>query len=206
MTRHASDNMLIDRGMTLVELMMSLTIFSVIGLSVTMMLTAATQGTKTANDHREVSIQEKMLGTRVSSTIRGSYKILDAGDGYLVLWTADTRDTDTPNLSELVRIEYDSDTGRLSRYAAEFPDGWTDEQITTADTEYSLDSDFDAVTTTLKDGDYFVESLWSTSITQATFSLNHVTAQSATLASYQLAVTTESGSHTIMGAAALRAD
>lgn len=185
---------------------MSLGILAVIGLAVGMMFTAATQGTSAAVDSRQVSVQQKMISMRLNTAVRASTKFLAAGDGYLVLWIADTNVNETPNLSELRRIDYDTRSGRLTSYVAQFPADWTAEQIAAADTEYDLAADFAAVTQGLKSGSLFVGSAWSSRVSGATFTLNRNSPQMADLVTYDVTLTGGTSSLDALGAAALRAE
>ncbi len=191
-------------ALSLVELTMALGILGAIGLAVGMMFTAASQGTSTAVDSRQTSVQQKMIGTRLNAAVRTSEKFLAAGDGYLVLWATDDNDSETPNLGELRRIDFDADTGRLTSYEIEFPDTWTAEQIDAANTEYDVAADFDTMTGNLKDGSLFVPTVWATRVGGATFTLNRPTAHTANLVTYRIALTGGSGTMQALGAAALR--
>lgn len=193
--------------MTMVELMMALSVFSVIGLATGMMLNATASATSASTDGRQVSVQRTLIGSRIETAVRASTKFLAAGDGHLVLWVADTRTNEAPNLSELRRIDFDAQTGELNSYVAQFPENWTADQIAAADTEYDPASDFAAVTTALKESALFVPTTWSTRVTGLDFTLKGNTPQSARLAMYELTLDghVSGASTTSYGAAALRA-
>jgi hypothetical protein len=193
--------------MTMVELMMALSVFSVIGLATGMMLNATASATSASTDGRQVSVQRTLIGSRIETAVRASTKFLAAGEGYLVLWVADTRTNEAPNLSELRRIDFDAQTGELKSYVAEFPENWTADQIAAADTEYDPASDFEAVTTTLKDNAMFMPTTWSKRVTGLDFALKGNNPQSARLVLYELTLDGHvTGASTISyGAAALRA-
>jgi len=55
---------------------------------------------------------------RLNAQIRATGRILGIDSGVVVLWIADTRVNQKPNLSELLRIEFDSTSGELRAYAA----------------------------------------------------------------------------------------
>ena len=137
-------------GMTLVELLLSLTITGFIGAGVAGMLMAVSYGADDARDVRTSVILHKTISERVNASVRGSRQVLAAAPSYVVLWIGDTRADGLPNVSELRRIEHDGTADELTSYTVDWPSGWSQAQIDAADVSYELTSDFDSVTTTLK--------------------------------------------------------
>lgn len=197
-----------SRGLTLVELLLALSVTAMIGAGVAAMMLLVSSGTTERTDLRALLVKEKSVAARLSAAVRSSLRVLDQGSDYVVLWIGDTRRDDQPNLSEIRLIERLSD-GRLLCYSASFPDGWTDEQIATADTAYQLTDNFRTVTTALKSGSYFPSELWAQGVQSWTVVLD-ATPETARLLSYRMAMRAGDGSSTrqpldtLIGAIALR--
>lgn len=183
------------QGLTLVEMLMALGITAMIGAAVASMLSAVTYGTNSSRDIRSLVVKNKTLGARITAAVRASAQILDADDGYVVLWTKDINDSGVPDLLELQRIELDSDTDEMTSYTP--PDG-------AVDVAYELTDDFDAISTALIDSDDLEGALWATGVTQWTLTLDEADPQDAELVTYQLTMGAGSMSDTSVSAVSLR--
>ncbi len=164
-------------GLTLVEMLMALAITGMIGAAIASMLTAVTYGTSSGRDIRTLVVKNKTLSARISAAVRESAQLLDAADGYVVLWTKDLNDSGVPDLLELRRIELDTATDKLTSYT---PDP------AATDVAYALTDDFDAITTALIDSGDLVGELWATGVAQWTVTLDNADPQAAELVSFRL--------------------
>ncbi len=191
------------RGLTLVELLLSLAITATIGVALATMMVSVSYGTTSKAQLRSAIVQLKAVTNRFDAALRGSAMVLDHGEDYLVLWIADSRADDAPNLSELRLIEYDAAAGRLTSHTADFG-SLSDAQIEAVDTRYELTSDFRTVTTALKAGPYFPATRWADGVTLWQVALDDDDPQAATVASYRLAITSGPLTETNIGAVALR--
>lgn len=169
-------------GLTIVELLMALTITGLIGAAIASMLFAVSHGTAETHDLRSLVVKNKTLTARIASVIRQSEQLLDADDGYVILWTKDLNDNGSPDLLELRRIGLNSATGELIDYT---PDA------SAADATYQFTDDFDTITLSLIDSDILVGQLWATDVAQWQINLDDEDPQAATLVSFRL--TLESG-------------
>ncbi len=186
----------VHRGLTIVEMLMALAITGLIGAAIASMLTAVTYGTSSSRDIRSLVVKNKTLGARLSAAVRQSAQLLDAADGYIVLWTKDLNDSGAPDLLELRRIEWDGTTGELTDYT---PDP------TATDAAYDLATDdFDAITTSLIGSDDLVGELWATGVTLWEVDLDAVDPQDAVLVSFQLTLSAGSLSDISVHAVSLR--
>jgi hypothetical protein len=88
--------------------------------------------------------------------------VLAAGDDFVVLWKGDTVNNGAINLSELQRIELDSDTGELWSFRAP---GSLDAGD---DTTYEDTADFAAITDAITGTAHFPATLWGKSVTHFT--------------------------------------
>jgi prepilin-type N-terminal cleavage/methylation domain-containing protein len=164
-------------GLTLVEMMIALAITGLIGTAVASMLTAVAYGTSSSRDIRSLVVKNKTLSARVTAAIRGSAQLLDAADGYVVLWTKDLNGSGVPDLLELQRIELDSVADELTSYT---PDP------SATDVAYAITDDFDATTTALIGSGDMDGALWATGVTQLTITLDDADPLVAELVSFQL--------------------
>jgi type II secretory pathway pseudopilin PulG len=181
--------------MTLVELILALAATGFIGLAIASMLAAVSYGTDSSRELRELTVKNKTLTSRISAAIRKSRLILDAGDGYVVLWASDSDGNGSPSLLELQRIELDPSLGEVTNYTP---------SNSAPDTLYQLTDDFDAITSALSGSSSFPGELWATGVASWTIELDQPTAQSANLLSFRLMLEADDLSDTMICAAALR--
>jgi type II secretory pathway pseudopilin PulG len=183
-------------------MVMALAVTAIIGLAITSMLFAFTRATASSNDMRGLTIQQKLLSSRLDAAFRASAKVLASGSGYVVLWISDSRSNNLPDLSELRRIEYDS-TGHILR-SYRMPISWTQTQVDANEVNYQLTDDFNAVTTAVAGMSKFPAEVWSNSIYGWTVTLDSTVVTSARLVSYQATIQAGSQQAVVIGAAALR--
>jgi len=165
------------RALTLVEMLMALAITGLIGVAISSMLTAVSYGTSETRDLRSLVVKNKTLTARITAAVRGSGQVLDAADGYVVLWTHDLNASGVPDLLELQRIELDAGTDELTSYT---PDP------TATDVAYVLTDDFDTITTALIGSADMEGTLWATGVALWTVSVDTADPLDAALISFQL--------------------
>ncbi|MFQ5592024.1 MAG: hypothetical protein ACE5HE_12730, partial [Phycisphaerae bacterium] len=176
------------RGLTMVELLLALAIAALVCMSVAAMLSAVSYGTSSERDLRDAVVRAKVTDARISSAIRGSRAILEAGVDYLVLWTEDSNPNGTanaPDLAEMRLVERDA-SNNLNSYA--FPASWSQAQIDAANVSYSLTGNpsgfFRTATSSAKTAGSFQPTLWATNVTSIQFLLDGVDPVSTNLVSY----------------------
>ncbi len=182
-------------GLTLVEMLMALAITALIGAAIASMLSAVTYGTNSSKDIRSLVVKNKTLSSRITAAVRGSGQLLDAADGYVVLWTKDLNDSGVPDLLELQRIELDSVTNELTSYTP---------VSGTADVVYALTDDFDAVTAALIGSGDLEGALWATGVTRWDVAVDDADPLEAGLMSFQLTLDAGSLSDVSVCAVSLR--
>lgn len=185
-----------SRGLTLIELLLALAGMSLIGSAVASMLVAVSYGTKADKDLRSLITKQMALRGRISAAIRESAMVLEQGDGYVFLWTFDSDGSGTPNLDEIVLIEFNAIEETLSAYRA--PD------TPTSNPEYDLSGDFLAQTSGVKSGADFPATRWASGISDFAVVADNASVQSARLVSYRLTLRAGEESDEVIGAAALR--
>lgn len=204
MIRPTSDQRRNQVGFTLVELMLAMAGTAFVALAIAMMMYSVSYGTDDRQDVRVQLVKDTVVTGRMSAAIRESKMILDSDDDYLILWMHDNRSDGLPNLSEIRLIERDSESNELVSHQAVFSESLTAEQLTAADTQYALTSNFRALTNAIKDTQAFPGEVWASQVTSLTCTLNHATTQSATAVEFQVAFTLNGKTCTTLKVAALR--
>ena len=195
------------RGLTLVEMLLALASTALIGAAIASMLVAVSYGTSSSHDMRSVVIKHKALSSRINAAMRQSRMVLDAGEGWIVLWVNDDNGDEKPSWLEWQRLEWDGAADTLRSFLPVIPDGWTQETVDLVNASYELDRDFGAITAAWSGLSSFPGVVWATRIEDWSLALDDADPQAATLISYQFdarigaeATTTD----TMIGAAALR--
>jgi prepilin-type N-terminal cleavage/methylation domain-containing protein len=105
-------------GVTLVELLLSLSILAIIGtLTVTMMFSMS-RGTASGRELRSRNLRLEVLSARIDARVRSAVRVLAADPKSVVLWLGDERANSVPDASEICRLEWDSSTGAVTAYVA----------------------------------------------------------------------------------------
>ncbi len=197
-------------GLSFIELMLALAATALIGTSVMSMLVATSYGTTTNKEMLGVLVKQKTIASRLDAAIRSSKMVLESGYNasadvdYLVLWMADTRENEKPNLSELRLVQYSRATDSLNFNIASFPLGLSDVALELLDLEFELTDDFWTVLQTAIGGLNFPGVTWGGDITAVTFTLDNVDPQAARLVSYRLTLADGDVSDTVIGTVSLR--
>lgn len=125
------------RGVTLIELLLSLSVLSIIGTLTVTMMVSMSRGTTNGKEMRTRNLRLEVLCARIDARVRSSVRVLAADSKSLVLWVGDERPNSVPDASELCRIEWDSATGVITAYMA--PPGLAPAD----DVAYPLSTNFD---------------------------------------------------------------
>jgi hypothetical protein len=191
------------RATTLPELIVGLTVTALVALGVASILQAASYGTSSRREVRRLAVRVHEVRSRVDSAIRSARAVLATGNGYIVLWTGDTRADGHVNLSELQLIEL-SPTNQLTSYVTRFPASWTQAQIDAADVSYSPSADFASICQTAKNGSYFPGTLWSNDGSNFTVAPDKTPVQQAKLVTWSLSLASDLIAEPLVGSSALR--
>jgi hypothetical protein len=113
------------RGLTLLELMMSLTITVLVAGAIWAMLGAVMTGVDTRRDNREIMVRSAAIESRLNAYVAPSNCVLDLTGISLVLWLSDARESDTVHGTEIRWIMYNNGDDNLYVFFVDFPDGWT---------------------------------------------------------------------------------
>ncbi len=192
------------RATTIAELIIAITVTALISLGVAAILQAATYGTSARREVRRVAVRSEQVRSRIDNALCSARAVLASGSGYIVLWIGDTRKNDQVNLSELQLLEIPSGSTTLSSYTTVFPTGWTQTQIDTADVAYAAGSNFATVAQTAKAGSYFPGTVWATGASSFTVALDNASLGLTHLVTWDLTLTNDLLSDSLVGAASLR--
>lgn len=186
-------------AVTLLELLLGMVISSLVGAAVALMLFSTSYGTSSQAEMRNLLVSNQSIAERLDDALQVSQRVLAKDSHYLVLWKDDTVVNGTPDLSELWRIERDPSTDELRSYEAAADLAAED------DVEYDLDTtDFNAVTSALKDSVYFPGTLWATDVTAWSTTVNAADLRSANFVGYRITTSAEEVSETKIGGMKLR--
>jgi type II secretory pathway pseudopilin PulG len=186
-------------GFTMMETLLAIMLSSLVGLVVASMLGAVGSGTQAQNDIRRASVKRQVAIARLGAALRGGTMVLGGNGEHLVLWKGDVRDNDLPNLSELLRVEWDPETKELWMYQA--PPTLTDGQ----DTPYALSTNFSNVTASLAGSAQFPGRVLLQGVSDWNLELDQDVFQQARLIRLHLTLEQPSGPEPAVIVVALRA-
>jgi prepilin-type N-terminal cleavage/methylation domain-containing protein len=112
------------RGLTLAELLIAMTVMSVIGLAVTGVAMALSSAHAASEAYNQYVQTGRVAMARVTQKVRGSSLIVSADAQRLVLWSGDANADGRISLDEVAVITYDGPARQVRHYAVEFPDHW----------------------------------------------------------------------------------
>ena len=189
---------------TIAELLIALTITSLIALTASGMLFATIRATDDRTDRRHVIVRSAVIGKRITAEVHGALSFLAASDDEIVIWATDGNANGAVNLDEIVLLERDNATSELRRYAIVWPSGWDQATIDAANTVYTPAADFSAVAAAAKGTGNFPASVWSTQLTAMGVTLDNVTVQQARLATLRLILSVGDLVENVVVAASIR--
>ena len=177
---------------------MALAITALIATSVAGMMYSVTQGTRNGQELRRRNVKAEVVTARLESAVRGSRQVLAAGPSWAVLWTSDARANQKPNVSELLRIEFDAAGKQLRAYAAPATLAPAD------DVEYAADADFDSVTNSLKGTGRLTGTTWAARVAGWTVSPIGASPGASRLLCHTITFEDGAGTAAVTSAVALR--
>lgn len=157
---------MIRRGLSLVELMLSITITMMVAAAIAAMLGAVSSGVGARRDNRTTMVLANAAQARLSAYAAPARCVLDAGPGGVVLWLDDSRASGTVHATEVRWLLHDAANGCLDVFWVNFPDTWGQAAQDLEDREYPVATDWLAVLAAyqakgLVSGQTLVESLAS---------------------------------------------
>jgi prepilin-type N-terminal cleavage/methylation domain-containing protein len=193
------------QAMTLVELMLAMSILSMVAVAAGGMLTAVSYGSAERTDLRALVVKQELIANRIGTAVRDARQILDCDDDQLVLWVSDTNNDQTAQLSEVRWIQWDEDTQSIDQTTVVFPESMTADQRASLDTQYLSGSSLAVQTAAVLS--YVQTQRWADDVSGWELGLSGDSAASSKLVSYRVTFTIPGKpSQTIIGAAALRSE
>lgn len=184
------------RGFTLVEILLALSITSLIAMTVASMLFGVGAAVDRGGTSRARLAARDVASNRLDNQIRNGGRVLAAGTDWIVLWTSDANANNKPNLAEIRRVEFDSAGHQLRSYAA--PATLSESN----NTAYNFDADFSSITSNLKGSANFVETPVMPDIQGLALTVP-TPLNTAKLIHYTLTLSDDQGNFTVRGAVAL---
>ena len=188
------------RGTTLPELIIALTITSFIASGMATVMFAASYGTSSRREIRRLVGRSQAVRNRIDDALRNARAVLangtSSGNVYLVLWRGDSTGDGTVNVSELQFIELPNASTTLTSY-----------QVTATpatDTSYAASTNFYTAAVAARTAGTLVGTVWSTTASNFTVTLNDATPSDATMATWSITLTDKLLSEQLVGAASLR--
>tara|TARA_B100001750_G_C15437399_1_gene561672 strand:+ start:623 stop:1243 length:621 start_codon:yes stop_codon:yes gene_type:complete len=132
-------------GFTLIEMMLAISITSVIGFAIVSIMVAASSGITSKDDGRQSAIRLATAKIRLTAYLAPARCILDKTSLSITLWHNDSRESQTINASEIRWITFDPTTNSLQAQFVSFPSNWSDSKKIAADIECSINSDFEVI-------------------------------------------------------------
>ncbi len=133
------------RGLTLIELLLSLTITLVIGMAMTGVISAVVSGVDVRRDNRAHIVRAYAAQSRLLSYIAPSRCFLATNHDLVVLWFNDSRESQTVHGTEVRWLEYDAGAQTIVAHYVKFPDEWSAVNKWLTDAEHPVNSDWRAV-------------------------------------------------------------
>jgi hypothetical protein len=183
------------RGLTLIELLLSLAGTALVALGVVTMLGAVAYGTDSRRDMYAVVAQSKASTARLTAVVRGARQVLARNDDALVLWVGDDNNDGLPALHEIRRLAIDREAGELTAFTAD---------PAAAPIVYALDADFERITAELSETAAMPGELWAGDVTDWSITLDAADPADATLVGIRLSLRQDTITEVAVAAAALR--
>ena len=195
--------------MTLMELMLALSIMTLVGGCIVMMIKGTSDGTAGNADGRRHLVRTQALEATVVTIVRPCWAVLAAGNGYVVLWTGDGADpyigaNQAVNLSEIVMLELDANNKQLKYYKTVWPVGYSQASTISSDTLYAASSNWYSAAQAAKSGTFFVPTVLANNVTAFNVTLDNATAVNADMATLWITIDDGKLARSVVIPAALR--
>jgi prepilin-type N-terminal cleavage/methylation domain-containing protein len=181
------------RGLTMLELLLSLAITAVVAMAVTGMLGAVSTGVESSRSARSVMILANAAASRLSAYISPSRCVLGVDGSNIALWFDDSRESNTVHASEIRWLAFDADSGEYSVHYVQFPSGWTKAACELEDHEYPATSNWNAVLAAYTASGWIATRALVDQLAAVDVTLDGNTAHSSRVVSIELGFDTDSG-------------
>ena len=152
------------RGLTLLELILGISITTLITAAIAAMCGSVATGITTRHDARSVMLRANAVQTRLAAYIAPARSILDVTDTTAVIWFNDNRESNTVHASEIRWITFDQSSHSLVVEFIQLPEDWSEGAQFLADQEYAPHQSWDTVLSHYRQQDLVHTRLLSDSI------------------------------------------
>ena len=196
------------RGMTLIELMIGLSITAVTAGIIAVLINATAAGTNSQQDGRRLLVRFQSIRAAVADDLSNAHCILDVGTNYVVYWVGDGIDplvtaNNAVNVSELRMLEVDA-AGNLNLYKVQWPAGFTNASIISADQAYASNTAWHSAVQTAATNGYLVATELATNAVSLTTTLDSASATSAKMVTLTIVLNDGVATRTILIGTAIR--
>ncbi len=123
------------RGLSLLEMTLSIGITAIIGTAIASMMAAASNSLTSKDDGRQSAIRLATTQIRLGAYIAPSRCILEKNNASITLWLEDNKGGKSVHASEVRWIQFDDARNELTVKFVAFPGSWTQSMIDAADVE-----------------------------------------------------------------------
>ncbi len=143
-----------QRGLSLLETLLAISITAVIGVAISALMAAAANSLSSKDDGRSTAIRLATTNIRLGAYIAPSLCVLDKSNNHITLWFEDSRTSNTVHASEIRWITFDSGTKTLSVKFVDFPASWSQSMVDEADFECNSLTDYASVLSSFDSSEY----------------------------------------------------
>lgn len=190
---------------TLLEVMLSIAVIAVMGLSIAGVSMALSTAHENSQDQYQCTQAGRIVMMRLEQAFRQAHLITDAAGSSLILWSDANADGDI-NITELTALMWSSRSQALIRYRIQFPEGWSEYRKKLYDAHVPLSA---ATFKTMARSPYFrlyrEETLLAEQVENFALGLSPA-APLTTSVSIDMTITKDQGSLALRSGASLRAD
>lgn len=191
------------RGLSMLELLLSLAITAVVATAITGMLGAVSASVDGSRSARSVMILANAAASRMSAYITPSRCVLGVDGPNVTLWFDDSRESGTVHATEIRWLTFDADTGEYNVHYVQFPSGWTKAACELADDEYPANSNWSAVLAAYTANGWITTRALVDQLASVVVTLDGNTAQSSRVVSIELGFDTDMGTSGVVMASSL---
>lgn len=112
----------IKQAFTLVELLLALSIMTIVGVASLSILGATTYGTSNDQLRRELMVKTEVVKQRIDGALHAAVELVIPSSGqptstdYFIVWANDSNDDSTKDNSEMILVERNTSTNELLAY------------------------------------------------------------------------------------------
>ncbi|MFW6336101.1 MAG: hypothetical protein ACOC3G_03130 [Phycisphaeraceae bacterium] len=183
------------RGLALVELILGLTITTMVGAAIATMLFAVSRGSSDENDLRALVARTKRVHASTTAALRGCRSVLDATDTRVIVWSRDSDEDMAIDATELRVIEYVAETAELR---------WYEPADSMPNQTHEATADFAAIVDGLMAAGHLDSRRWADGVTRFDLAFDQADASLAQLASLRVTLREGNHEHEAIAAVAMR--